>query len=111
MSNFNHPDVLEIIENQLKTTGDLKNIEEVVEAIIFKSLIIEVYHKHGNELSGYSGSNLNNLRNKVRELDEKIIKSSSKQVKLELIDNCNPPAGNGVGRPSTYTEMSYLITK
>ena len=108
LSNYSNKDVLSFIEFQLLKEQNLDGIELIIETLIFRNLMIKIYDKFGNELSGYNGQNLTTLRKKVRELDEKIIQSNCKKVKLDLIENCSPDTGNGKGKPSTYTGMSLL---
>jgi len=108
LSNFSDKNVLNFIEFQLLKEQNLDGIQLIIDALIFRDLMIKIYDKFSNELSGYNGQNLTTLRKKVRELDKKIIESNCKKVKLDLLQNCSPDAGNGRGKPSTFTGMSLL---
>ncbi len=106
--NFSNKDILSFIEFQLMEEQHLDGINLTVETLIFRDLMLEIYKKYGEKLSGYNGQNLATLRKKVRELDKKIIDSNCKKIKLDLIENCSPDIGNGKGKPTTYTGMSLL---
>ena len=108
LSNFSNKNVLNFIEFQLFKEQNLDGIQLIIDTLIFRDLMIKIYDKFSNELSGYNGQNLSTLRKKVRELDKKIIESNCEKVKLDLLQNCFPDAGNGRGKPSTYTGMSLL---
>ena len=108
LANFSNKEILRLIEYQLFKEHNLDDIELKVEALIFRDLMIEIYKKFEEGLSGYNGENLKNLRNRVRHLDKQIIESNSQKVKLDLLQNCNPETGNGIGKSSSYTGMSLL---
>ena len=111
LSNFSNKEVLRLIEYQLFKEKNLNDIDSIIEALIFRDLMIKIFNKFSDGLSGYNGENLKNLRNKVRLLDKKIIESNSKKVKLDLLQNCHPDIGNGRGKPQLTPVCLYYIMK
>ncbi len=81
---------------------------EILEAILIRALAIQVYREHGDILSRFSGVHLDQLRKTLAALDREIIKSSRRFLRAAANRAASPPAGNGVGRKSTWTEMSLI---
>lgn len=87
---------------------DPDRIGPIVRAIIAKSMADRAYQIHGEALQGYDGEEFDRIRAEIIEKDRELIRMSREVVRNGLIANAKPPAGNGIGRKSTYTDMSLL---
>lgn len=87
---------------------DPSRIGPIVRAIIAKSMADRAYQIHGEALQGYDGEEFDRIRAEIVEKDRELIRMSRDVVRNGLIANANPPAGNGIGRKSSYTDMSLL---
>jgi very-short-patch-repair endonuclease len=80
----------------------------IMRAIVAKSMADHAFDIHGNALQGYDGEDFDRIRAEIVEKDRELIAMSRDVVKNQLIANANPPAGNGIGRKSTFTDMSLI---
>lgn len=86
----------------------LENLPVILEALIVRALSIKVYGEYGATLGRYTGEKLDALRKSLAMLDKQIIGASRKYLRAKLIHEARPPAGNGRGRKSTWTELALL---
>jgi very-short-patch-repair endonuclease len=100
--------LLPLVEERLRTDGQLQNLSEQLEAIAVRQLAKAVYASAGSELSRYRGSRLDELRKSLAEQDREIIRLSRKQLRTKVSAAARPPQGNGLGRKSTWTEMALI---
>lgn len=94
--------------------GKLGNLEGFPEYLIARAkweAAREVFAQHSETLQKYDGASLDDLREQVAQLDENLINASRNQIKNELLEATSPPQGNGVGRKSTWTEMSLIYNE
>ena len=87
---------------------DPDRLGPIMRAIIAKSMADRAYKNHGAALQGYDGEVFDRIRAEIVEKDRELIAMSRDVVKNQLIANANPPAGNGIGRKSTFTDMSLI---
>lgn len=79
-----------------------------VEALAVRQLAKSVYSKYGSILSKYTGQKLDELRAKLADKDRELIKLSRQQLRARVKNSARPPRGNGVGKKSSWTNMSLI---
>lgn len=84
------------------------NLCETIEALIMREMARVAYNTYGEVLTNYNGNNLAIYRKHLQESDRKVIKLSRERLQCQLFKNAKPPAGNGSGKKSTYTQLSLL---
>jgi len=87
---------------------DPKRLGPIVRAIVAKSMVDRAYQIHGDALQGYDGEAYDRIRAEIVEKDRELIVMSRDVVRSHLIANAKPPAGSGIGKKSTYTDMSLI---
>jgi transcription elongation GreA/GreB family factor len=92
----------------LKEKFSLDSLGVIIEAVIIRALVIRVYHQFGSVLSKYPGAKLDERRALFAKLDKEIIELSRGHLKQKVNGTANPPSGVGIGRKSTWTEMSLI---
>lgn len=90
---------------------DPATIAPIVHSIIAKNMVDRVYTMHHAALQGYSGEDFNRIRSEIAEKDRQLIKMSRDVIKGKLAAEANPPRGNGIGRKSTFTNMSLIANE
>jgi len=103
--------VMSAVEALLANPVEGQTLGETVEALIYRKLARRVYAAYGEKLTRYTGEALDGLRGKLAELDVKIIRHSRRKLRADLASRAGPPAGNGVGLKSEYTEMSLVLNE
>ncbi|MEY9441694.1 DUF4011 domain-containing protein [Bradyrhizobium elkanii] len=88
--------------------GSLVGLGSQVEALATRQLAKAVYAQLGRKLSRYRGARLDELRAALVEKDREIIQLSRKQLRATVMATARPPMGNGIGRKSTWTNMSLI---
>ncbi|PIQ96863.1 MAG: hypothetical protein COV67_07260, partial [Nitrospinae bacterium CG11_big_fil_rev_8_21_14_0_20_56_8] len=86
----------------------LAQIAALLEAAVFRAMAMRVYEIHGTILSRYPGTRLDELRSSFAKLDKKIIRLTRQHLRATVRETAKPPAGNGWGRKSTWTEMALI---
>lgn len=84
------------------------NLPAIVEAIYARSLTDHVQGRFGRTLDAHDGADLDRLRRDIARIDRELTDLSRLAIREELIENSHPPAGNGVGKVGTYTDMSLI---
>ncbi|MCW5673409.1 MAG: DUF4011 domain-containing protein [Xanthobacteraceae bacterium] len=79
-----------------------------VEALAVRQLAKSVYSKFGTTLGKYTGQKLDELRAKLAEKDRELIKLSRQQLRAKIRSAARPPRGNGIGKKSSWTNMSLI---
>lgn len=87
---------------------DPARLAPLVRAIIAKSMADRAYEIHSAWIQGYDGEDFDRIRADIIEKDRELIAMSREVVRHDLIANSNPPQGNGIGKKSTFTNMSLL---
>lgn len=100
--------VHDLIDAYVRLTGSYQGIGQTLEALAFRSLARRAFEKYGNILAKFSGSKLNELRQRIATLDKEIITSSRQLVRSFVQSNAKPPSGIGIGRKSQYTDMALI---
>ena len=77
-------------------------------AVLWRALSRAVYAVHGEQLSAYTGTQLDELRARLASLDREIQMLSRRRLREQLLRAAAPPRGIGVGPRSAWTEMSLL---
>ena len=94
--------------DELQDDKSKEQLSEIIQAIIWRVLSQDIYKQHGADLAKYTGSNLNDLRSRLIELDKQILASTQNHLRAKLLSQAKPPYGVGIGRKSEYTEMALL---
>ncbi|MDA8575489.1 DUF4011 domain-containing protein [Candidatus Marinamargulisbacteria bacterium] len=81
---------------------------ESIDALIMREMARVAYNIYGEVLANYNGNNLALYRKRLQELDRKVIRLSRERLQSQLFKNARPPAGNGSGKKSTYTQLALL---
>lgn len=89
----------------------LANCGALVEATIFRALIIAVDEKYGGTLSKFPGTKLDESRNTLASVDREVIRLSRQLIRNNVINMARPAAGNGVGKKSTWTDMALITNE
>jgi very-short-patch-repair endonuclease len=89
-------------------SGVPTGLADQLEAMVVRKLAREAYTKYGKDLSLYPGTRLNDLRSALARQDREIIKLTQRQLRAKIYARSKPPAGNGVGRKSTWTQMALV---
>jgi transcription elongation GreA/GreB family factor len=90
---------------------DPTRLAQVMRAIIAKNMVDKAFTIHGGALQDYDGQDFDRIRGEIVERDRELIQMSRKVIRQGLLRNARPPQGNGIGRKSTYTEMSLIINE
>ena len=90
---------------------DPATLSPIVHSVIAKNMVDHVYATHHSALQGYSGEDFNRIRAEIAEKDRQLIKMSRGVIKGKLAADANPPRGNGIGRKSTFTDMSLIANE
>lgn len=99
--------ILPIVQERQRH-GSLVGLGSQVEALAIRQLAKAVYAQLGRKLSRYRGARLDELRAALVEKDREIIQLSRKQLRATVKATARPPMGNGIGRKSTWTNMSLI---
>lgn len=83
-------------------------LPDITAAIYARSLTDHVQAEFGRTLDASDGADLNRLRREIAKIDRELTDLSRLAIREELIETCAPPAGNGKGRVSTYTDMGLI---
>lgn len=86
----------------------LDNLGAILEAVMIKALVLEVYNIYGKTLGRFHGEKLNELRKQLADADRKIIEMSCERIKLKAYKSADPPPGNSRGNKSTWTDMALI---
>ncbi|SEL62839.1 AAA domain-containing protein [Roseivivax marinus] len=93
-------------------TGDGREhraaLPDIVSAIYDRSLTDHIQDRFGRTLDAYDGSDLDRLRSDIAKADLELTDLARAAIREELIENSNPPQGNGTGKVGTYTNMSLI---
>lgn len=90
------------------TSGALNNIAAQFEALAIRKLVCSVNTEHRKKLALYPGSRLDKLRAELARQDKEITKLAQKQLRWKIYADANPPAGIGIGKKSTWTQMALI---
>lgn len=86
----------------------LDRLGAIVEAVIVRAMAIRAYEMHGAVLSRYPGAKLDERRSELASLDREIIQFSRQNLRAKAHGAAHPPAGNGIGKKSTWTNMALI---
>ncbi|HPG22891.1 MAG TPA: DUF4011 domain-containing protein, partial [Amaricoccus sp.] len=90
---------------------DPARLAPIVRALIARSMADLAYKEWGPALQGYDGQDFDRIRGEIRSKDREMIELSRVAVVQELLESARPPAGNNVGRKSTFTDMSLIYNE
>lgn len=90
---------------------DPARLAPIVRALIARSMADLAYKEWGLALQGYDGQDFDRIRGEIRSKDREMIELSRAAVVQELLESARPPAGNNVGRKSTFTDMSLIYNE
>ena len=97
--------VVDTLENEDRSFSGLGAL---LEAIIFRTMIVRAYERYGPELSRYPGAKLDELRTDLAQLDREIIDLSQQHIRAQIHHAAHPPMGINKGLKSEYTQMSLI---
>jgi superfamily I DNA and/or RNA helicase len=80
----------------------------IVRSIIAKSMADRAYQIHGDTLQGYDGEDFDLIRTQTSKMDRDLIAMARNVIRDQMIQTAQPPKGNGIGKKSTYTDMSLI---
>ncbi len=100
--------VAEPILNLARSVRDGDDFKRVLQMLIDLGLAKQVYDKYGNQLSSYSGRDLDKLRDRIKELDRQCFELARAQLRGLVANTGTLPAGNGRGPKRSWTEMSLI---
>jgi hypothetical protein len=103
-----NPALHELVETYATAMGSYEGLGATLETLAWRALAKRCFEKHGNILSRFPGTKLDNLRKRIAELDRSIIASSRQALRVTLKEKAQPPHGCGKGLKSQYTELSLL---
>ena len=98
----------EILADLQKVDALSDNLPEILEAIVRRAAVRELHREHEAVLQRYPGTTLDRLRERLASADKRVLELSQRQLRAQLIEESRPPAGQGVGRKSQYTELALL---
>lgn len=87
---------------------DPEGFGPLTRAVIAKAMADRAFELHADRLQGYDGEDFARIRAEIAEKDRQLIAMSRSVVRNKLIADARPPAGNGIGRKSSYTDMSLI---
>lgn len=90
---------------------DPARLAPIVRALIARSMADLTYKEWGPALQGYDGQDFDRIRAEIRSKDREMIELSRAAVVQELLESAQPPAGNNIGRKSTFTDMSLIYNE
>lgn len=90
---------------------DPARLAPIVRALIARSMADLAYKEWGPALQGYDGQDFDRVRGEIRSKDLEMIEQSRAAVVQELLESARPPAGNNIGRKSTFTDMSLIYNE
>lgn len=90
---------------------DPTRLAPIVRALIARSMADLAYKEWGPALQGYDGQDFDRIRGEIRSKDREMIELSRAAVVQKLLDSARPPAGNNVGRKSTFSDMSLIYNE
>ncbi len=85
--------------------------EAAAAAILAKSSADLAISEAGDVLRLADGTDLARIRADIAEKDRRLIQMSQSVVRNTILRIAKPPAGNGVGRKSTYTDMALIYNE
>ena len=80
-------------------------------AVLLRALARAVYAEHGEQLTAYTGEQLDALRERLAGLDREIQLGARRALRGHLLSNAAPPRGRGLGPKSSWTEMALLVNE
>ncbi len=89
-------------------TFDPSRFSPIVRALIARSMADLAYTEWAPALQGYDGQDFDRIRSEIRSKDREMIELSRAAVVRDLLESAQPPAGNNIGRKSTFTDMSLI---
>lgn len=99
---------LPFVEYYMEKQETQKGLSQLLTALVMRKLAKRVFAKYGQKFSRYSGRKLDDLRAELARLDKELIELSRQQLAWKVYVHSNPPAGNGVGKKSSWTEMALI---
>ena len=97
-----------VAEQLMEHRSDVENIHGIIDALIARYRVRQVYERHGKGLEGYTGEALCELRSRFSQADRKMVELSRTKLVAGLVETANPPPGCGIGRKADYTEMALV---
>ena len=67
--------------------------------------------KYADELNNYDGQDFDRIRKEIIQKDKELLETSKAASRENVISNAIPPAGNNIGRKSTYTNMGLIFNE
>ena len=83
----------------------------IVRAIIAKSMADRACKIHSKAFRDYDGQDFDRIRKEIAKLDRELIEMSRDVIQDQLRTNAELPRGNGIGKKSTYTDMSLIVNE
>lgn len=102
------PALLELMEAYAAAQGGFDGVDDALKALAYRTLARRVFEQHGGQFGKFSGSKLDEWRNRIASLDRELIKSSQQLIQSLIQSNAKPPRGIGAGRKSQFTEMALI---
>ncbi len=86
----------------------LDNIKDITEALVARSQARAINTKYAKVISIFNGEKLDKLRSNLAQTDRDLIKLAQGKLGEQIYQNTNAPAGNKIGRKSTWTQMALI---
>ena len=102
---YGHPSLADALD---QNRISFSRLPAICKALIARSMAKSIYRENGSVLNTFSGSHLEDLRDKLVEQDKAIISETRDVVKNRLARLAAPPPGISSGKKSDYTEWGLL---
>jgi superfamily I DNA and/or RNA helicase len=81
---------------------------ELARAAIAKAMADAAFSQHRGSLEGYSGEDFDRIRQTIAQRDRELVRLSQDVIRNTLLHSARPPAGNGIGRKSSFKDMALI---
>ena len=89
----------------------IEELPRVIDGLIAKSMADHCLSKYADELNNYDGQDFDRIRKEIIQKDKELLETSKAASRENVISNAIPPAGNNIGRKSTYTNMGLIFNE
>ncbi|MDR3135772.1 MAG: DUF4011 domain-containing protein, partial [Deltaproteobacteria bacterium] len=89
----------------------MKNLAKILEASIYRAMMLKVRETHNSELLAFTSQELNYQRESLAQSDNALAKWARQDLSSYLFDSARPPMGNSVGLKKDYTETALLLNE
>ncbi len=94
--------------SKLDSFGIGEQTPELFETLVYREIAKKIYNKSELGDFGSPGKDVDALRKEFAELDRRHVQDTQVALQSHLIENSDPPYGNGSGKKSTWTDMALI---